>query len=191
MTTSARAILIPNHQHLRRIAAVKAQLNHYDSSMQRQFAKYEQQLAGVTQAHKKLSQGLVHGDLFVDNALSEMDHLTGIIDFFNASWSPKLLDLAICLMDWCFDGEAFIVDRVQALIQGFRENCALVQPFDLGFWPDLVRLAGFRFWCTRQEYYIACRQRQVTPVVNRDPAYCAAFIRQVSKQQQLLQSAWS
>lgn len=182
---------LPVNQHLLRIQKVETELAGLDSSVQDQFWAFKASVAPVVEAHARFEYGLVHGDLFSDNALAVGDALTAVIDFFNASWSPLLLDVAICLMDWCYHDERFHEAKTRALLQGFRQKCEQLPSFDLEYWPELVRLAAFRFWCTRQEYYLACQKRGVAPVQGRDPAFCAQVFDQVSKQEGFLRSVFA
>lgn len=177
---------LPVNQHLWRINKFEAQVSNMSIATQQQFHAYQAQVQPVIAAHKNLTYGLTHGDLFADNALAAGHRLTGVIDFFNASWSPLLLDLAICLMDWCYAAGEFQRDNIEALVQGFSEKCDGIPSFDIEYWPELVQLAAFRFWCTRQEYYAACQHRGVQPVDNRDPAFCAQVFAQVSGQESFL-----
>lgn len=182
--------VIPQHQHLIRIQKVQSNLAAHPKEMQNSFERMWSSLGHIVVEHENLTPGLVHGDLFIDNALFQDDNLSGVIDFFNASWSPKLLDLAICLMDWCIKKNRFDETLCRNLVRGFRQECDPVAKIDLDFWPDLIRLAAFRFWCTRHEYYLACQTRGITPVQNRDPAFCEKVFVQVDSQKKMLVDLW-
>ncbi|HBF09316.1 MAG TPA: hypothetical protein DHW71_07875 [Gammaproteobacteria bacterium] len=181
---------IPLNQHLYRIQLVEDTLADYQEEVRARFCAFKTELKDLLSVHDQFSIGLVHGDLFADNALMETTHLTGVIDFFNASWSPRLMDLAICLMDWCVRDGKFDENLTRSLIHGFRQKCEPIPEFDLQHWADLVRLAAFRFWCTRQEYYLACQVRGIEPVANREPSYCENVYNQVSEQLEFLNAVW-
>lgn len=190
-STTADMPHIPTDQHLCRIGIVEQTMMNYPRGVQAKFELFKQQVEPVMKTHERLPYALVHGDLFADNALFNDDGIVGVIDFFNASWAPRLLDLAICLMDWCVRDEQFDQSLCHSLIQGFKQNCEPVTSFEKETWPDLVRLAAFRFWCTRQEYYLACRTRGVQPVQNRAPEFCENVLGLVDDQKELLQRLWN
>ena len=148
-------------------------------------------LAPVLLDHHKLPKSLVHGDLFSDNALMSAQGLVGVIDFFNASWSPRLLDLAICLMDWCWHDSHFDEQRLRALVGAFRQKCEPLSSLEFELWPELVRLAAFRFWCTRQEYVLSCSRKKIAPAANRSPVFCESVFQQVFSQEHLLRDVWA
>ncbi len=100
-----------------------------------------------------LPTGVIHGDLFHDNALFDQgvkgDQLSGIIDLYNACNGYLLYDLAIVANDWCVtDQGQFDADRLDALLTAYAQ----VRPFEPGeysAWPVLIRTAAMRFWLSR------------------------------------------
>lgn len=101
----------------------------------------------------QLPVGIIHGDLFHDNALFEtidgQPRLSGIIDLYNACTGYLLYDLAIVANDWCInDQDGFDSLKLQALLQAYAE----LRPFSEGeyeAWPVLIRTAAMRFWLSR------------------------------------------
>lgn len=98
---------------------------------------------------RRLPHGVVHGDLFRDNALFEEDRLTGVIDFHHAAHAPLAFDLAVVAADWC-RSERGGVDRTRmlALLAAYDRERALT-PLERCFWPALLVLAATRFWIAR------------------------------------------
>ncbi|MFT6916787.1 MAG: homoserine kinase type II [Motiliproteus sp.] len=101
----------------------------------------------------ELPTGIIHGDLFHDNALFEPtdagDSLSGIIDLYNACNGYLLYDLAIVANDWCVSAEG---QFDPALLDALLSAYARVRPFQPGeyaAWPVLIRTAAMRFWLSR------------------------------------------
>ncbi|MEX1237462.1 MAG: homoserine kinase [Pseudomonadales bacterium] len=80
-------------------------------------AEYQELGQGSTD----LPTGIIHGDLFRDNALFEGNILTGIIDFYHACEDFLVQDIAITINDWCMTAEG-LTDRARmtALISGYE-----------------------------------------------------------------------
>lgn len=54
--------------------------------------------------HIKLScDGVIHGDLFLDNVLFENGELSGVFDFIEACEGDFLFDLAVVAISWCLE----------------------------------------------------------------------------------------
>ena len=51
----------------------------------------------------ELPSGIIHADLFQDNALFDNGKISGIIDWYFAGYDSYALDIAITLNDWCLD----------------------------------------------------------------------------------------
>ncbi len=98
---------------------------------------------------RDLPAGVIHADLFPDNALFEGHRLSGIIDFYFACNDLLAYDLAICLNAWCFEGEReFNITKARALLAGYRQVRPL-EPREVMMLPVLARGAAVRFLLTR------------------------------------------
>lgn len=96
-----------------------------------------------------LPQGLIHGDLFHDNALFEGNQLCGVIDFYNACTDMLALDLAIVLNDWCAVADGGIdSERATALLAAYQIQRPLTD-LEKVHWPEILQLAASRFWLSR------------------------------------------
>ncbi len=96
-----------------------------------------------------LPTGIIHGDLFYDNALFENDKLQGIIDFYNACSGYLLYDLAIVANDWCVNPDGSLDPvRLQALLSAYGAQRPFAEK-EYQAWPLLLRTAAMRFWLSR------------------------------------------
>lgn len=96
-----------------------------------------------------LPGGVIHADLFPDNALFTDGRLSGIIDFYFACNDLFAYDLAICLNAWCFEREReFNITKARALLRGYREVRPLSRA-EVEVLPVLARGAAIRFLATR------------------------------------------
>ncbi len=96
-----------------------------------------------------LPAGIIHGDLFRDNALFRGQALVAIIDFFMAGSGPLAFDLAIAVNDWCSHANgALDPQRAAALLSAYARERPLT-PEEQKCWPDLLCLAATRFWVSR------------------------------------------
>ncbi|MDQ6968756.1 MAG: homoserine kinase [Mariprofundaceae bacterium] len=100
------------------------------------------------QSWSNLPQGVIHGDLFVDNILFDGDKVSGIIDFYYAHSAPWVMDIAITLNAQAVmlsDGDD---SRIQAFLTGY-ESVRTLQEREFQALPVLLRLAALRFWVAR------------------------------------------
>lgn len=102
-----------------------------------------------TLASSELPRGLIHGDLFHDNALFDGEQLTGVIDFYAAGTDILALDLAIVANDWCGLPQGGVdPGKTAILLAAYQSHRALSAP-EQTLWPQLLQLAAARFWFSR------------------------------------------
>ncbi|MEE9551659.1 MAG: homoserine kinase [Gammaproteobacteria bacterium] len=115
-----------------------------------------------------LPTGLVHADLFRDNALFVGNELTGIIDFYYACDSIFIYDLAVTINDWCNSGN---VDKdtlnAQALLGAYQQERDVGQK-EIDAWPTILRAAALRFWLSRLQDKHFPRRGEITHIKNPD-----------------------
>ena len=113
--------------------------------LQEQLADWRQHQSAID----RLPAGINHHDLFHDNALFEGDHLTGIIDFYNACDDVFIYDLAVLVNDWCSDASgALVAERYHAVMAAYQELRPLTTE-ESTLWPRILRYAALRFWISR------------------------------------------
>lgn len=66
------------------------------------------------------NDGIIHGDLFMDNALFEREGLSCVIDFTQACNGDFLFDLAVIDLSWCDSDE-----KTEALLQSYGATITL------------------------------------------------------------------
>ncbi len=166
--TQAANLQHESHRSLNWVAATGARLLNHLTPTERTLLTQELAfLKAFTTANVQLPQGVIHGDLFCDNALFLKDKLTAIIDFFSAGTGFLLLDLAIAANDWCRLGDTFVPAHLNALSAGYSA-ARLPSPAEIGAWPHLLRIGALRFWVSRlAEAHIGDAARPPEP--RKDP----------------------
>jgi homoserine kinase type II len=128
---------------------VTARLDGPTSALLANIAKQYQQLESASHG-EQLPKGIIHGDLFRDNTLFLDGELSGIIDFYHACEDFLVLDIAICLNDWCLDNNVgFFEERRNALLQGYNQIRVLTAT-EQDMLVMFQRYAALRFYLTRE-----------------------------------------
>jgi len=118
------------------------------------------------QSWDDLPQGVIHGDLFVDNILFDGDKVSGIIDFYYAHTAPWVMDIAITL-----NAQAVMLGdeddrRIEAFLAGY-ESVRALQENEFQALPVSLRLGALRFWVSR--LYDALFPRDGALTQTKDP----------------------
>ena len=101
---------------------------------------------------KILPNGIIHGDLFIDNIFFKKNKLSGIIDFYFAANDFFMYEIAICVNALCFDkkNSKFHINKkkVKNLIKGYEsiKKISLKEKKSLNI---LCRGAAMRYFLTR------------------------------------------
>ncbi len=78
----------------------------------------------IKQWPKSLPQGIIHGDLFVDNIFFKKNKFSGFIDFYFSSNDYLIYEIAICINALCFDkkNHKFVMNskKIKNLINGYE-----------------------------------------------------------------------
>jgi len=110
----------------------------------------EDELAAISELWPDdLPTGVIHADLFPDNAFFVGRDLSGIIDFYFACNEILAYDLAVCLNAWCFEDDgAFNVTKARAMVTAYAAARSLSDA-ERDALPVLCRGAALRFCLTR------------------------------------------
>lgn len=135
-----------------------------------------------------LPRGLIHADLFRDNALFQGESLTGVIDFYYACTDVLLFDVAVAVNDWCVDEAGNLSwPHAVALAAGYR-SVRRLSPIEHGAWPVLLRAAALRFWLSRLHDLHFPRAGEMTHT--KDPTVFGRILRARRAETPRLRALW-
>lgn len=126
-------------------------------------------------AWETLPHGVIHADLFRDNALFDEERLTGLIDFYYACDGAWIYDLAVSFNDWVLNaGHPADGSVAQALLQAYQQaRPPLVEEREL--WNIALRRAALRFWLSRLHDWHYPRDGELT--YRKDPVDFERLLR--------------
>jgi len=123
---------------------------------------------------KKLPQGIIHGDLFMDNIFFNKNKLSGIIDFYFAGNDYLMYEIAICINALCFDKKKskFMINKqkIKNLIKGYEsiKKISLKEKKSLNI---LCKGAAIRYLLTRLYDYSNTPKTALIKIKNPNEYY--------------------
>ena len=123
---------------------------------------------------KKLPNGIIHGDLFIDNIFFKKNKLSGIIDFYFAGNDYFMYEIAICINALCFDlkGKKFSMNKqkIKSLIKGY-ESIKKISSREKNAINVLCRGAALRYLLTRLYDYSNTPKTALIKIKNPNEYY--------------------
>ena len=118
---------------------------------------------------KKLPNGIIHGDLFIDNIFFKKNKLSGIIDFYFAANDFFMYEIAICINALCFDkkNKKFIFNKKKSknLLKVYSSLRKLSKD-EKNSLNVLCRGAALRYLLTRTFDYLNTPKNAVIKIKN-------------------------
>ncbi len=118
---------------------------------------------------KKLSSGIIHGDLFIDNIFFKNNKFYGYIDFYFSSNDFLIYEIAICINALCFDkkNKKFIFNKKKSknLLKGYSSLRKLSKD-EKNSLNVLCRGAALRYLLTRTYDYLNTPKNAVIKIKN-------------------------
>lgn len=139
-----------------------------------------EQFQDVQTQYPARPMGLIHGDLFRDNTLFMGDEITGILDFSELAYDEWLLDIAICLNDFCSHWPMVQLnhDCAQAFVASYHQIRPLTADEEQAL-PVYLAMAACRFWLSRLEIQQRNQRegRDSEHILQKDPNEMRAMLQ--------------
>ena len=123
---------------------------------------------------KQLPNGIIHGDLFIDNIFFKDNKLSGIIDFYFSANDYFMYEIAICINALCFDkvDSKFYLNKkkVKSLIKGY-EKIKKLSNKEKNSLNILCRGAALRYFLTRLYDYTNTPKTALIKIKNPNEYY--------------------
>ena len=117
----------------------------------------------------KLSRGIIHGDLFIDNIFFKNNKFYGYIDFYFSSNDFLIYEIAICINALCFDKKnkkfTFNNKKSKNLLKGYS-SLRKLSKYEKNSLNVLCRGAALRYLLTRTYDYLNTPKNAVIKIKN-------------------------
>jgi len=117
----------------------------------------------------KLSSGIIHGDLFIDNIFFKNNKFYGYIDFYFSSNDFLIYEIAICINALCFDKKnkkfTFNNKKSKNLLKGYS-SLRKLSKYEKNSLNVLCRGAALRYLLTRTYDYLNTPKNAVIKIKN-------------------------
>jgi len=118
---------------------------------------------------RKLSSGIIHGDLFIDNIFFKNNKFYGYIDFYFSSNDFLIYEIAICINALCFDTKKgkFVFNKKKSknLLKGYSSLKKLSKD-EKNSLNVLCRGAALRYLLTRTYDYLNTPKSAIIKIKN-------------------------
>lgn len=146
-------------------------------------------LAKVSQGSDGLCpRGVIHADLFMDNVKWLGDRVSAFFDFEMACHDTYLLDVAITLNAWCFEGN-YNTELCRAFLRAYQDERPLTEIERLAFWNRLL-FGAVRYTASRiRDFHLSplpperlkrkdfrTYLARVSLLLDKGPSLCAAWL---------------
>lgn len=136
----------------------------------------------------QLPSGVIHADLFRDNAMFDGDTLTGIIDLYYACNDIFLFDMAVVVNDWCCYSEGGIDGKKLSIFLNAYHQVRPLEQSEHDYWFATLKAAALRFWLSRLHDQFTPREGELTQV--KDPDEFKAKLQSLIASQDMIESYW-
>ena len=129
----------------------------YEAAVEEAYGELFDRLRGVAEG---LPARPLHGDWQTNNLFFEGDRVSGIIDFHQADYAPRVLDLAVAVERNCFswnrisdgDDAAWDAAHAGALISAYDREGGL-EPAERAAFADVLAACQFEYGISFLDYY--------------------------------------
>ncbi len=135
-----------------------------------------------------LPSGVIHADLFRDNAMFDGDTLSGIIDLYYACNDAFLFDMAVVVNDWCYRADGSINEQKLLIFLNAYHQVRPLEENEQILWFAMLKAAALRFWLSRLKDKLTPREGELTQV--KDPKEFKAKLNVLNQSQALIESCW-
>ncbi len=105
--------------------------------------------------------GLIHGDLFLDNAKFNKERLSGVFDFSDFCRGSFLFDAGVVVASWCFKKEKFNLKLADSFISSYNrfsnKKISLLEVLDYSIFASLFY--ALRRYERKSENYLSLLKR--------------------------------